>query len=78
MINHERRFAMGGFFSPDPPSSPAPVVLPPATDPADAAAAERLEAINRNRRGLLGTIATSETGVLQSPGGRTAKTLLGE
>jgi len=71
---------MGGFFAPDPPSSPAPapVVLPPAPDPTAEATAERLEAINRNRRGLAGTIATSETGLLQQSGGRAAKTLLGE
>ncbi|KIL97452.1 hypothetical protein CCC_00513 [Paramagnetospirillum magnetotacticum MS-1] len=71
---------MGGFFAPDPPSPPAPVVLPATPSPEDAAASERLDAINRNRRGLLGTIATSETGVLQSAGSgnRTGKTLLGE
>ncbi|WP_043745535.1 hypothetical protein [Paramagnetospirillum magneticum] len=71
---------MGGFFSPDPPSPPAPVVLPPSTSAEDSATADRLDAINRNRRGLLGTIATSETGVLQSSasGNRAAKTLLGE
>jgi hypothetical protein len=69
---------MGGFFAPDPPSSPAPVVVAPTTDPEAEAAAERLEAINRNRRGMAGTIATSETGVLQSSTGRPAKTLLGD
>jgi hypothetical protein len=69
---------MGGFFAPDPPSPPAPAVLPPSPDPEAQATAERLDAINRNRRGLMGTIATSETGVLQSSGNRTAKTLLGE
>jgi len=70
---------MGGFFSSDPPAAaPAPVVLPAAPDPAAEATAERLEAINRNRRGLMGTIATSETGLLQPSGNRAAKTLLGE
>lgn len=69
---------MGGFFAPDPPSSPAPVVLPPATDPEAEAAEERVNAINRNRRGLLGTIATSETGLLQTEGKRAGKSLLGE
>jgi hypothetical protein len=69
---------MGGFFAPDPPSSPAPVVVPTAPDPETEATAERLDAINRNRRGLMGTIATSETGLLQPSGSRAAKTLLGE
>jgi len=69
---------MGGFFASDPPSQPAPVVLPPSPDPEAAATAERLDAINRNRRGLMGTIATSETGLLQSAGKGAAKTLLGE
>ncbi len=69
---------MGGFFAPDPPSPPAPVALPPAPDPQAQATEERLNAINRNRRGLMGTIATSETGLLQASGNRIAKTLLGE
>ena len=69
---------MGGFFAPDPPSIPAPVVLPPSTDPEAEATEERLNAINRNRRGLMGTIATSESGLLQPAGSRAAKTLLGE
>ncbi|ARJ64955.1 hypothetical protein WV31_04340 [Magnetospirillum sp. ME-1] len=69
---------MGGFFAPDPPAPPAPVVLPPAPDPEAAAAEERVNAINRNRRGLLGTIATSETGLLQPGGNRAGKSLLGE
>lgn len=70
---------MGGFFAPDPPSPPAPVVVAASgTNPEAEAAAERLEAINRNRRGMAGTIATSETGVLQPGAGRAAKTLLGD
>lgn len=71
---------MGGFFAPDPPAvpAPAPVVLPPAPDPEAAAAEERLDAVNRNRRGLLGTIATSDVGLLQPGGNRAGKSLLGE
>ncbi len=67
---------MGGFFAPDPPPPPPPP--PPATpDPEAAAAEERLLSIGRNRRGLHGTIATSEAGVLQ-PRTAAGKTLLGE
>lgn len=70
---------MGGFFAPDPPSAPAPVVLPAAsTSTEDAAAAERVDAINRNRRGLAGTIAGSESGFLQPAATGAAKSLLGE
>jgi hypothetical protein len=69
---------MGGFFAPDPPAPPPPPPLPPpAPDPEIAAAEERLQAINRNRRGLHGTIATSDSGVLQ-PRIPAGKTLLGE
>lgn len=72
---------MGGFFAPDPPSPPPPAPVPSvpaAPDPEIAAAQARQDTIDRNRRGLLGTIATSENGVLlpQPTGG--AKTLLGE
>lgn len=71
---------MGGFFAPDPPSAPAPAVVAatPAVDAAAAETEERLAAINRNRRGLAGTIATSETGLLQASPGRAGKTLLGD
>jgi hypothetical protein len=69
---------MGGFFASDPPPSPAPVVLPATTSTEDSAAAERLDAINRNRRGLMGTIAGSEAGFLRPSGERAAKTLLGD
>ncbi len=67
---------MGGFFAPDPPSPPPP---PPVvvTDPEAEAAQARQEAIARNRRGLAGTIATSETGLLQ-PSQGVGKSLLGE
>lgn len=71
---------MGGFFAPDPPSAPAPAVVTTTTttDTTAAETEERLAAINRNRRGLAGTIATSETGLLQSSAGRAGKTLLGD
>jgi hypothetical protein len=69
---------MGGFFASAPPPPPPPVVMPTAPDPEAKAAEERLEAINRNRRGLVGTIATSETGLLQPSGRGAAKSLLGE
>jgi hypothetical protein len=69
---------MGGFFASAPPSSPPPAVLPPSPDPEAKAAEERLDTINRNRRGLAGTIATSETGLLQPSGRNAAKSLLGE
>ena len=69
---------MGGFFASDPPPPPPPVVQPPSPHPEAKAAEERLEAINRNRRGLAGTIATSEAGLLQPSGHATAKSLLGE
>jgi len=73
---------MGGFFAPDPPAAAAaaPVVVTSSTTDAEAAAAqERLDAIDRNRRGLYGTIATNDTGALQpqSPGAA-PKTLLGD
>ena len=72
---------MGGFFAPDPPApAPAPVAVPvaaPDTTAADTQA--RLDAIDRNRRGLYGTIATSDAGVLQSDSpAATGKSLLGE
>lgn len=76
---------MGGFFAPDPPSpSPAPVVVAapvvqPTTTADDAAAQERLDAIDRNRRGLYGTIATSDSGTLSpTTTGPGAKSLLGD
>ncbi|OAN50360.1 hypothetical protein A6A04_01800 [Paramagnetospirillum marisnigri] len=68
---------MGGFFTPDPPppSPPPPPVI--VTDPEAEAAQARQDAIARNRRGLAGTIATSETGLLQ-PSQGVGKSLLGE
>jgi hypothetical protein len=68
---------MGGFFASDPPA-PAPAPAPVSVPDPDADAAEaRRETIERNRRGLLGTIATSEVGVLRPQAGP-GKTLLGD
>jgi hypothetical protein len=72
---------MGGLFS-----APKPVVIapPPAPDPAPAAEAAaaardaRVEAIERARRGLAGTVATSARGVLSAPPSLVRKSLLGE
>ena len=82
---------MGGLFrAPKPmtiePASPAVQTETVAqaaarTDAAaeDAARAARLRAVERARRGLGGTVATSERGVLAPlPGFATRKTLLGE
>lgn len=70
---------MGGFFAPDPPA-PAPPPAPAAvtTDPTAAETQARLDTIDRNRRGLYGTIATSDAGVLQSNSPTSGKSLLGE
>ncbi|RAU23820.1 hypothetical protein CU669_01650 [Paramagnetospirillum kuznetsovii] len=68
---------MGGFFAPDPPSPPPSPPPAPVIDTQADAAQQRLETIERNRRGLYGTIATSEAGVLQ-PATSTGKTLLGD
>ncbi|MDO8606943.1 MAG: hypothetical protein Q7R40_10435 [Phaeospirillum sp.] len=68
---------MGGFFSPDPPPAPAPIAPIVTADPAIAETQARQDAIDRNRRGLHGTIATSERGVLQ-PSAAPQKNLLGE
>ncbi|CCG41974.1 hypothetical protein [Magnetospirillum molischianum] len=68
---------MGGFFAPSSPSIPAPVVVASPATTTDDEAKTRQETIDRNRRGLYGTIATSDTGLLSSrrQGG---KSLLGE
>jgi hypothetical protein len=70
---------MGGFFAPDAPSA-APVSAPVAAPDTTAAETQaRLDAIDRNRRGLYGTIATSDTGALQtSSPAASGKSLLGE
>lgn len=67
---------MGGLFS-----SPSPAPLPPpppTTDPAEAERKNRLEAIERRRRGRTGTIATSERGVLTPVDKDGLKSKLGE
>jgi hypothetical protein len=79
---------MGGLFR-----APKPVVIAPAAAPAPAqaaaapqqaieetAAAARIEARERARRGLSGTIATSAAGVLgaRADFAATRKSLLGE
>jgi len=69
---------MGGFFAPSSSPAPAPVVVASTADTsAEDAAKARQETVERNRRGLYGTIATSETGLLSSRG-RGGKSLLGE
>jgi hypothetical protein len=70
---------MGGFFAPDPPA-PAPVSVPVAAPDTTAAETQaRLDAVDRNRRGLYGTIATSDAGILQTGSPAAAgKSLLGE
>ncbi|MGE5502960.1 MAG: hypothetical protein ACM31L_00925 [Actinomycetota bacterium] len=68
---------MGGLFGGSPPSPPPAPTPPPAPDPEEEARQQRLDAIARNRRGRLGTIATSDAGVLD-PVGQVGKNLLGE
>jgi len=77
---------MGGFFAPSSSPSPAPVVVAAPVVPstpaapistADDEAKARQETIERNRRGLYGTIATSDAGLL-SPRSQGGKSLLGE
>ncbi len=66
---------MGALFSSSSPA-PAPVVIPsPPVEDDEAKARE--DAVARNRRGLFGTITTSETGLL-TPRAGTGKSLLGE
>ncbi len=82
---------MGGLFSaPKPvviPATPEPVQQAAVTQTAaqteaaaeDAERQARLRAVERARRGLSGTIATSARGVLAAlPDGLSRKTLLGE
>jgi hypothetical protein len=70
---------MGGFFSSPSVASVAPLPAPPPPpDPTAAATQERLDAIERNRRGLYGTIATSDKGLLQPAAATQGKSLLGE
>jgi len=73
---------MGGFFAPSSSSSPAPAPVVVAAAPADTSAEEaaklRQETVERNRRGLYGTIATSDSGVLTPRRALGGKSLLGE
>lgn len=71
---------MGGFFSnPSPPSYDPPPL--PTTDPDAEALKQRQETMARNRRGLAGMVATSDSGVLapaNGGGSSQTKNLLGE
>jgi hypothetical protein len=74
---------MGGLFSaPRPVTASTTTPAASANAAADEAAAARdarLAALERARRGLGGTIATSDRGVLKPrPGTATRKSLLGE
>jgi hypothetical protein len=71
---------MGGLFTAPKPPEPAPIVTPaPKEDPEEAARAARLEALERRRRGLAGTVATSYRGVLaENLPATDRKSLLGE
>jgi hypothetical protein len=51
--------------------------MPEMPDPEEEARKQRMDIIDRNRRGRQGMIATSERGVL-APAAGTYKTLLGE
>lgn len=67
---------MGGFFS-SAPKAPEPAPLPTPVDPESEARTQRLETINRNRRGRAGMVTTGERGILTPVSGDT-KRLLGE
>ena len=58
-------FEMGSLFGSSSPPPPPPLPSLPAPDPEEEARKERLAALERRRRGRMGTIATSERGVLQ-------------
>ncbi len=68
---------MGGFLpSPSAPSLPSPV---PEPDLEEVERQNRLEALERKRRGLAGTVATSPRGLLTlSDWAPKRKSLLGE
>ncbi|MEL3889541.1 hypothetical protein V6B08_04675 [Ferrovibrio sp. MS7] len=72
-IGREERTAMGGIFSS--PNPPAPVMTPPAEDPAEAAAQA---ARDRRRRAQGETIATSYRGVTETLVPPQRKSLIGE
>ena len=69
---------MGGFFStPKAPPAPAPQSAAPSAE--DEARRERLQTIQRLRRGRAGLTATGNGGLLQLRGlGSERKSLLGE
>lgn len=72
---------MGGILGGPPSPPPPPPPPPPLPDPQEEERKRRLEAIERRRRGRLGTIATSPRGVLEdttATGPTGPKTLLGE
>ena len=72
---------MGGMLGGAPSPPPPPPPPPPLPDPEEEERKRRLDAIERRRRGRLGTIATSARGVLTEAGGSStagAKHLLGE
>lgn len=69
---------MAAYFASAPKQQPAPPPMPATMpDPEDDARKQRLETIDRNRRGRAGMIATSERGVL-APATGDGKRLLGE
>lgn len=57
---------MSGMFSS--PSPPPPPPLPPVKAPEDSKRDNRIEALDRRRRGRAGTIETGFRGVLSGPG----------
>lgn len=71
---------MSGMFSS--PAPPPPPPMPEVKDPAEAERENRLEALERRRRGRSGTVETGFRGVLNSgpatDGNATGKTRLGE
>lgn len=70
---------------PPPPPPPAPVQVieapaapSPGPDTAEVEAKTRLDQLDRQRRGRVGLIATSDRGLLSQPAATGAKRLLGE
>jgi hypothetical protein len=71
---------MGGFFSPPSPPPPPPPPVVQTVDPAVAETQARQDAVDRARRGMAGTVATSDRGQTLQPltAAPTGKTLLGD
>ena len=70
---------MGGLFGPPPPPALPALPAPPVDNSAAEEKARRLEALDRQRRGRSGTVATSPRGVLQPQGSASVrKQRLGE